>query len=207
MGPAALALSGVGLVVGLVALYAAEGPNSPDITSYLASPSGRGEFFLVPLSLTAGIVLLALGMLTLTFEVRDREPYLSRLADWLVIAATPVFVGFLSVQYALIAVAAEGTDPTSASYKVFAVAAHAIADWGGWTGIVLICGALLALGAALLRCSLHRLCAGWAIGTAVLGLALIPLGFGFAFVLPLALWEFVTATALLLRNLNRDPAV
>jgi hypothetical protein len=197
VGSAALALSGVGLIVGLVALYAAEGPSSPDITSYLAGPSGRSEFFLVPLSLTAAIILLLVGMVTLTFEVRDREPYLASLTNVLAATATAVFIGFLSIQYALVALGAEGTDPSNSAYKLFAVAAHAIADWGGWTGVVLVSCSLLLLGIALLRTRQHRISAIWAIVTAGIGLALIPIGFGFALMLPLALWEWSAAAALM----------
>lgn len=207
VAPVAFVVSALGLVVGLVALYSAEGPNSPDITSYLASPSGRSEFFLVPFSLTAAILLLTVGMLSLTFELREREPYLSTLANGLVVTAASVFTGFLSVQYALVGLAVEGTDPANQSYKLFAVAAHAIADWGGWTGIVLICGSLLAIGVAMIRLRIHRLSGGWAIGTAVVGLALIPIGFGFVFMLPLAVWQLVTAAALFCRNLKRHATV
>lgn len=197
VGSAAFALSGVGLIAGLVALYAAEGPNSPDITTYLASPSGRSEFFLVPSSLTAAMILLLVGIVTLTFEVRDREPYLASLANLLAATATAVFIGFLSIQYAMIALGAEGTDPANSAYRLFAVAAHAIADWGGWTGIVLLACALLLAGIAMLRSRVHRLCAALAIAAAILGLVLIPIGFGFAFMLPLAVWEWSAAVALL----------
>ena len=75
--------------------------------------------------------------------------------------------------------------------------AHAAADWGGWTAIVLLAAALLLLGWAL-AVQAGRRVTGWsAIVLGAVGLALIPIGFGFLFTILAAIWALIAAVDLL----------
>ena len=186
-------LCAVGFVVGLITLYAAEGPNAPDLWVYLASPSGRSDLSLSTFALTAAIVLLFVGIAVLSMTLTAASGATGRLARYLAAIATAAFVGFLSLQYALVAVVDEGIDPMSQQFKVLVLQQHAATDWAGWTGIVLLGLSLLLLGLALVREGERRV-TGWsAIGAGVMGLVLIPIGFGFLFTLVAAIWAIVAA--------------
>jgi Na+/H+ antiporter NhaC len=113
----------------------------------------------VSASLTVAVILLLIGMLTVCLALYSIRPYPAMLAGALTAVAVPIFIGFLSIQYALVAIAQEGVSPTDESYRVIGLLAHAAADWGGWTGIVLLCASLLTIGAAMLRYGFNRLVA------------------------------------------------
>jgi hypothetical protein len=192
-GAVSFALCAVSFVVGLITLYAAEGPNAPDLWVYLASPSGRSDLSLSTLALTAAIVLLFVGIAVMSMSLAPGSGAAGRLARYLAAIAAAAFIGFLSLQYALVAVLDEGIDPASQQFKVLVLQQHAATDWAGWTGIVLLGLSLLLLGSALVREAGRRV-TGWsAIAAGAVGLILIPIGFGFLFTMVAAIWAIVAA--------------
>ncbi|TMC82357.1 MAG: hypothetical protein E6J06_11190 [Chloroflexi bacterium] len=195
-GAASFLVSAAAFVAGLIALYTAEGPNAPNLWVYLADPSGRAVLDLATKALTVAILLFFVGVAILSMTLPPAVEGDARLARYLAAVAAAVFVGFLSLQYALVAVLDEGVAPTSQEFRILVLQAHATADWGGWTGIVLLAAALLLLGAALTGQSGRRI-TGWAaIIAAGLGLALIPAGFGFLFTVLAAIWAVLAAVDL-----------
>ena len=195
VGAAALMLSAPSFIIGLIALYRAEGPTAPDLNVYLTDRSGQSDLMLMIFALTVAVVLFLVGFLTVvgTLDKATRSPAV--LTSGLGIAAVPLFVGFLSLHYALIGTLQEGIDPRSQGFRLLVLQAHAVGDWAGWTGIVLMAGGLIVLGFALIR--EKRAHVGWtAVIIAAIGLFLIPIGFGFAFTLLLPVWELVAAIEL-----------
>jgi len=192
-GAVSFVLCAVAFVVGLVTLYAAEGPSAPDLWVYLASPSGRSDLSLSTFALTGAIVLLFVGIAVMSMTLTAASGAAGRLARYLAAIATAAFIGFLSLQYALVAVLGEGIDPMSQQFKVLVLQQHAATDWAGWTGIVLLGASLILLGSALVR-EAGRGVTGWAaIAAGAVGLGLIPIGFGFLFTLVAAIWAIVAA--------------
>ena len=194
-GAAALIVSALSFWVGLVALFRAEGPASPDLNVYLSDPGGRADLTLMVFALTAAVCLFLVGLLVVVGTLDQTMRSLAIIASGLSIAAVPLFVGFLALDYALVGVLNEGVDPGSQGFRILFLQAHAVGDWAGWTGIVLLAGSLLGLGFALIREGSRIV--GWgAVAVACVGLALIPTGFGFAFTLLLPLWELAAAAHL-----------
>jgi hypothetical protein len=200
-GAACSVVSAIAFVVGIVALLQAEGPSSPDLWVYLASPSGQSDFLLAVDALTVAVVLFMAGTVVVCWTIGAERRLHAVLAGALVVAAVPAFIGFLSLQFALVGTLREGIDPNSVTFKAQVLQAHAAADWAGWTGIVMMSVALLLIGAALFADPRRRLATWTAIACGVLGIILVPIGFGFLFTLLLAVWQLVAALDLLR---NRD---
>jgi hypothetical protein len=199
-GAVSLAVSAVAFLIGLTSLYMAEGPSAPDLWVYLASPSNRQVLNTSTFALTAAVLLLYFGLVIVSMTLPAGAEALGRIARSLGAVAAAAFVGFLSLQYALTAVLAEGVDPASATYRALALQEHAAVDWAGWTGIVLLAGALLLLGIALAG-QVGRRLTGWsAVAVAAIGLLLIPTGFGFAFTLLAGIWALIAAVDLFRRS-------
>lgn len=201
----AFLLSSVGFVVGLLALLAAERPDAPDLRFYLSSPSGQADFELTVLTLTAAIILFLVGMMGLCGAATGSSRFSALLAVVFAGVAVPIFVGFLALEYALVSLAREGLSTSSEPYRVAMLQTHAAADWGGWTGVVVICCSLLAAGFAIVSLPGHRVLGYSAFATAGIGLLLIPLGYGFAFVAPLAVWQGAAAARMLSPGKVRAP--
>src|SRR5207253_493833 len=117
-GAVSFVLCAVAFVVGLMTLYVAEGPSAPDLWVYLASPSGRSDLSLSTFALTGAIVLLFVGIAVMSMTLTAASGPAGRLARYLAAIATAAFIGFLSLQYALVAVLGEGVDPMSQQFKV-----------------------------------------------------------------------------------------
>src|SRR5207302_11014558 len=101
-----------------------------------------------------------------------------RFARYHAAIAAAAFIGFLSLQYALVVVLGEGIDPMSQQFKVLVLQQHAATDWAGWTGIVLLGASLILLGSALVR-EAGRGVSGWsAIASGAVGRGLIPIWCG-----------------------------
>lgn len=66
--------------------------------------------------------------------------------------ARAIFIGFLSLQYALAMIGKEGTAPTDPTFHELAILAHAAADLGGWTSI-----AIFALSTLIISLVVRRL--------------------------------------------------
>ncbi len=196
-GAVSLVVSAVAFLIGLITLYAAEGPSAPDLWVYLASASNRNVVKTSTFALTAAVLLLYSGMVIVSMTVPARAQALARLARYLGAVAAGAFIGFLSLQYALTAVLDEGVDPSSGIYRALVLQEHAAVDWGGWSGIVLLAVALLLIGMSTVRERDRSLVAWPAIAVAVIGLALIPIGLGFAFTLLAAVWAVFGAIDLL----------
>src|SRR5690242_16261268 len=186
IGAVALVASAFSFIVGLVALYQVEGPASPDLEVSLAGAAGQGTMLLEIASLTAAVILLLVGMLVFCSTLPPAASVAATLTRHLSTAATAIFVGFLSLDYALVGVVREGIDPTSLIFKAVVRMSHAAADWAGWSGIVMFAIALLLIGFALARVAGRRLIGWTSIACAAVGLALIPTGLGFVFTLLLA---------------------
>ena len=193
VGAVSFLLSATAFVTGVAALYRAEGPNAPNLWVYLADPSGRAVLDLASKALTVAVLLWFVGIAIISMTLPPAAESAARLARYLAAIAAAVFVGFLSLQFALVAVLDEGVSPESPEFRALVLQAHAAADWGGWTGIVLLAAALLLLGAALARQAARR-ATGWsAVVLGGLGLALIPIGFGFLFTILAAIWAVIAA--------------
>ena len=204
-GAAALLVSALSFLVGLVALYRAEGPTAPDLNVYLSDPAGQADLTLMVLALTAAVVLFLVGFLVVAGTLRESARLETTIASGLSIAAVPLFVGFLALHYALVATIREGIDPSSQGFRILVLQAHAVGDWAGWSGIVLLSGSLLAVGFALIREGASII--GWtALIVAIIGLVLIPTGFGFAFTLLLPVWELVATIYLFRTTSSGRPA-
>lgn len=204
-GAAALLVSAVSFLVGVVALYKAEGPTAPDLNIYLSDPSGQADLTLMVVALTAAVVLFLVGFLVVAGTLRESTRLETTIASGLSIAAVPLFVGFLALHYALVATIREGIDPSSQGFRILVLQAHAVGDWAGWSGIVLLSGSLFTIGFALIREGASIV--GWtALIVGVIGLVLIPTGFGFAFTLLLPLWELVATTYLFRTTSSGRPA-
>ena len=196
-GAAALAISAAAFVIGLVALYLAEGPASPDLNIYLSSASGQSDLLVMVTALTAAVVLFLFGLLVALTDLAGDSRTEAIVAGGLAVAAVPLFVGFLALHYALVGTLREGIDATSQPFRVQFLQAHAVGDWSGWTGIVLFAGSLLVYGLAVVR-ERRSPTIGWvAIAVAATGLVLVPTGLGFAFTLILPVWELAAAVGLL----------
>jgi hypothetical protein len=200
LGAVCSVVSAIAFIVGVVALLQAEGPSSPDLWVYLASPSGQSDFLLAVDALTVAVVLFMAGTLVVCWTVVAERRLQAVLAGGLVVAAVPAFIGFLSLQFGLVGTLREGIDPNSVTFKAQVLQAHAAADWAGWTGIVMMSVALLLIGAALFVEPRRRLATWTAIACGVLGIILVPIGFGFLFTLLLAVWQLVAAADLVLRK-------
>ncbi|HXN01163.1 MAG TPA: hypothetical protein VN973_04655 [Candidatus Dormibacteraeota bacterium] len=197
-GAACSVISAIAFVVGIIALLQAEGPSSPDLLVYLASPSGQSDFLLAVDALTVAVVLFMAGTVVVCWTIGAERRLHAVLVGALVVAAVPAFIGFLSLQFALVGTLREGIDPNSVTFKAQVLQAHAAADWAGWTGIVMMSVALLLIGAALFADPRRRLATWTAIACGVLGIILVPIGFGFLFTLLLAVWQLVAAADLVL---------
>ena len=194
-------MSAIAFWVGLAALYRAEGPSAPDLNVYLSDPAGQADLTLMVFALTAAMLLFLLGQLVLVGALEERMRLEAIVASGLSITAIPLFVGFLALYYALVGTLREGIDPTSQGFRILVLQAHAVGDWAGWSGIVLLAGSLMALGYALIRDG--ALIVGWtSLIVAVAGLVLIPTGFGFAFTLLLPVWELSAAIHLIRRPIR-----
>ena len=194
-GAAALLVSAVSFLVGVVALLRAEGPTAPDLNVYLSDPAGQADLLLMVFALTAAVILFLVGFLIVAGTLRESSRLETKIASGLGISAVPLFVGFLALHYALVATLREGIDPSSQGFRILVLQAHAVGDWAGWSGIVLLSGSLLAIGVALIRNGGSIV--GWtAVVVAIIGLVLIPTGFGFAFTLLLPVWELIATTYL-----------
>lgn len=205
VGAAALIVSALSFLAGLVALYQAEGPTSPDLNIYLSDPGGQADLTLMVFALTAAVVLYLVGFLVVVGTLDESMRLQSVVASGLSVSAVPLFIGFLALHYALVGSLKEGTDPRSESFRILVLQAHAVGDWAGWAGIVLLAGSLSALGVAFIAKRSSIL--GWtAVVVAAVGLVLIPTGFGFAFTLLLPLWELVAAAHLLRTSPASGPA-
>jgi hypothetical protein len=200
VGAAALVASAAAFMVGLVALYQIEGPASPNLEVSLAGPAGQGTLILETASLTAAVILLLVGLLVLCSTFPPAASVEATVSRHLTTAATAVFVGFLSLQYALVGVVREGIDPTSTNFKAMVRMSHAATDWGGWSGIVMLAVGLLLIGMVLVRGAGRRLLGWSSIACGTVGLTLIPAGFGFIFTLLLAAWSVVAAVDLIRRG-------
>jgi hypothetical protein len=176
------------------------GPSSPDLWVYLASPSGQSDFLLAVDALTIAVVLFMAGTCVFCWTIAAERRLPAVIAGALVVAAVPAFIGFLSLQFALVGTLREGIDPNSVTFKAQVLQAHAAADWAGWTGIVMMSVALLLIGAALFAEPQRRLAMWTAIACGMLGIILVPIGFGFMFTLLLAVWQLVAAADLVLRK-------
>jgi hypothetical protein len=191
------AASGVLFLVGLRALYEAEGPGRPDVQYQLASPGGQSLFAQVALSLSLAVILAALASVGLFWRLFVRSPHWSLLALLCTWLAAALFVGLLSVQYGMMAVGQEGIAPTEVSFHALAVFAHGVADLGGWMALGLL--GLSVLINSVLIWSLPGgkgpAALGWVICVSLLLLYL--LSASFFFMLPFAVWELAISGYLL----------
>lgn len=195
-GAAALVVSALSFLVGLAALYRAEGPSSPDLNVYLAGTDGQADLMVMVFALTGAVILFLVGFLVVIGTVSESSRLQTVLASGLSVCAVPLFIGFLALHYALVGTLKEGIDPSSEGFRILVLQAHAVGDWAGWAGIVLLAGSLIALGYALILEGSSI--AGWsAVTVACIGFVLIPTGFGFAFTLLLPVWELIAAAHLL----------
>jgi hypothetical protein len=197
VGGGSFIASGLGFLISVGYLIAAEGPGTPDILSTLASPNGRGLFVT---SAAAGIVAAVLYVIAAT-AIHIVFRHINEFATLLVLVLAPVaaaaFIALLALQYALTETAQEGFATTDASFRELVVESHSFADAAGWTGI-----ALLAL-TAVISSWVFRASRRWKwLGLAGLGLApvwlvLHILDSGYAFLIPFALWEIAVGAAFL----------
>ncbi len=197
LASAALIGSALAFMLGLITLYQAEGPGAPDLWVYLAGSSGQADVLVSTAALTTAVVLFLVGFIVVCATAPRAQQLSIVLAGSLATAAVPAFIGFLALQFSLVATLHEGIDPNSVTFRSLVLQAHAAADWAGWAGIVLLSVPLILVGSALTREG-GRSVVGWGgIVGGVVGLLLIPAGLGFGFTLILALWELVAAIDLI----------
>ena len=110
VGAAALIVSALSFLAGLVALYQAEGPTSPDLNIYLSDPGGQADLTLMVFALTAAVVLYLVGFLVVVGTLDESMRLQSVVASGLSVSAVPLFIGFLALHYALVGSLKEGTD-------------------------------------------------------------------------------------------------
>lgn len=189
--------SGLGFLVAVAYLIAAQGPGSPDILSTLAAPNGRGLFVT---SAAAGIVasvLYVFGAAAIHMVFRQINEFATLLVLVLAPVAASAFIALLALQYAIAETAQEGFTTTDVPFRELVVESHSFADAAGWAGI-----AVLAL-TAVISSWVFRASRRWRwLGLAGLGLApvwllLHLLDSGYAFLVPFALWEIAVGTAFL----------
>jgi hypothetical protein len=189
--------SGIGFLIAVAYLIAAEGPGSPDVLSTLASPSGRGLFVASAAAGIVAVVLYVIGAAALHLIYQLVSEFATLVVLVLAPVAAAAFIALLSLQYALAEAAQEGFSTTDVAFRELVVESHSFADAAGWTGI-----AVLAL-SGVISSWVFRKAQRWP-WLAVAGLGLAPvwlvlhlLGAGYAFLVPFALWEIAVGIAML----------
>lgn len=145
VGAICFALSGGGFLIGVLLLYAAEGPESPDLLSTLVQPGGQQLFSSMVAAFSCAIVLWVIGVVTLFTLFKESHFYPLGVVVALNIMTGAVFLSFLALQYALVALGKEGRSATDLGYKEFSIVAHAAADLGGWISIAIFAFSLLVI--------------------------------------------------------------
>ena len=181
--------AGTGLLVSVAYLIAAQGPGSPDVLVVLASPGGRGEFFISAGAGIAGAVLFVVATVAVASMLWRINPFAMMLAAGLAVVAASALISLLSFQYALAMTAQEGFSTNDTSFRELVVESHSYADAAGWTAI-----ALFALTALLISWTLRA--AGRWRWLWIAGFVLAPiwalvhlLDAGYSFMVPFAIWE------------------
>lgn len=188
LASAALVGSALAFGLGLIALYEAEGPGAPDLWVSLAGSSGQADVLVSTGALTTAVVLFLMGFIVVCATAPHEQQLRVVLAGSLATAAVPAFIGFLAMQFSLVATLHEGIDPNSVTFRALVLQAHATADWAGWAGVVLLSISLILVGSVLTGERSRKPVGLGAIAGGVVGLLLIPVGLGFGFTLILGLW-------------------
>lgn len=197
VGVICFAFSGGGFLVGVLLLYLAEGPGSPDLLSTLVQPSGQQLFSSMVAAFSCALVLWVVGVVTLLTLLKESHWYALLVVVALNIMTGAVFLSFLGLHYALVVLGKEGRSATDPGYKEFAIVAHAAADLGGWISIAIFAFSILVI--SLIFCQRVRWKrVGW-VGFFFVALAvlLFSLDVSYLFLIPFGLWELIVAATFL----------
>lgn len=197
VGAASFGLSGLAFLLAVLYLYRAEGPGSPDVPVTLAQPQGQQLFFGLVTAGTIAVLLSVVGMVALVTCLRARNPFALLLVLVLQSMAGAIFIGFLSLQYALAMIGKEGATPTDPTFHELALLAHAAADLGGWTSIAIFALSTLIISLVVRRLPRWTVASSTGLVIAALAPILFLLSISYLFTIPFGLWEIVLAATLL----------
>ena len=196
IGAAGFASAGLAFLIAVAYLYAAEGPGTPNVPATLAQPGGQHLFFGLVAGGTIAVLLSVVGMATLFASFRATHFYALLLVVVLNAMAGAIFIGFLSLHYALAMLGQEGTSPTDPVFHDLAIVAHAAADLGGWVSIAIFALSTLVISMVV------RTVPGWraVLFTGVLSAAVAPvlfvLSISYLFTIPFGIWEILVAVTM-----------
>lgn len=195
IGAVWLAGSGIGFLIAVAFLFAAEGPSSPDILDTMSSASGR---ILIRGFIFAGIggaILCPIGLTPMLVQLRRVNEILAMTSILLATMMAPIVVSFLVVEYAPVLLAEEGFETTERVFRAAVVIGHAAGDVGGWTTIGLLAGLVLTLSALLRQARRWPLVYASGFGLVIIALALFVLDASYLFLVPFGFWELALAGA------------
>jgi len=197
LGGASYLVSGLAFLVGTTQLIRLEGPGSPDLSVTLSEPSGRAAFTLMLFIFALAVVASGAGTACLYLRLRAARPYAALAALVLSLLADALFLSLLTFQYTLVALVAEGLDPSGSQFHFFAVLAHAAGDFSGWIsiglwGVTSVLVALVPSAGSTWRAVRYS---AWAFVGVLLVLYL--LSASYAYLVLFALWEVVVAVHLI----------
>ncbi len=197
VGAICFAFSGGGFLVGVVLLYLAEGPGSPDLLSTLVQPSGQQLFSSMVAAFSCAIVLWVIGVVTLFTSLKESHWYALLVVVALNIMTSAAFLSFLELHYALVVLGKEGRSATDPGYQEFAIVAHAAADLGGWISIAIFAFSILVI--SLVFCQHVRWKGVGLVGFFFVALAVLFffLDVSYLFLIPFGLWELIVAATFL----------
>jgi len=197
VGGIALAGSGLGFLVAVAYLVAAEGPGSQDILSVLASPSGRGLFVVSAAAGIVAAVLYVVGAAALHILFRRVDELATLVVLCLAPVAAAAFTALLSLQYALAQTAQEGFATNEVPFRQLVVESHSFGDAAGWTGIAILAFSAVVSSWVFMSAGRWRWLAVAGYCLAPVWLLLHLLDAGYAFLVPFALWEIAAGIACL----------
>ncbi len=193
VGAICFALSGGGFLIGVLLLYAAEGPGSPDLLSTLVQPGGQQLFSGMVAAFSCAIVFWVIGVVTLFTWLKESHFYPLGVVVALNIMIGAVFIGFLALQYALVALGKEGRSATDLEYKEFSIVAHAAADLGGWISIVTFAFSLLVISLIFRQRARWKMLGYVGLFFVALAVLFFFLDASYLFLIPFGLWELIVA--------------
>lgn len=193
VGATCFAFSGVGFLVGVLLLYIAEGPASPNLLSTLVQPSGQQLFSGMVAAFSWAIVFWVIGVVTLFTFFKESHFYALCVVVALNVMTGAVFISFLALQYALVALGKEGRSATDLGYKEFAIMAHAAADLGGWISIALFAFSILVISLVFHQHVRWRLIESVGFFFVALAVLFFFLDVSYLFLILFGLWELIVA--------------
>lgn len=195
LGAVIFAVSGIGFLVAVAYLLAAQGPGSPDILDTLSSPSGRQLFSGFVASGVVAAIFYAVGAAILYAWLRLTNDLAGLIVLVLAAVTAPVVIGFLAFQYTLVVVAQEGVSTHDPAFRVLVVTAHTFADVGGWATIAMLALSVFLVSLVLRQAGRWRVVSIVGFAIAALAVPLFALNSSYLFLIPFALWELAIAAS------------